>query len=148
MILNQMAVLSLFRNTKSEESNMGGTSKHVHYEMILEWALNPSRTVQRKVKHPTDSTRDYWVDCAVPLWESNVQYRFKPVPQIQYYHLVSTTDSFGKIIVLLQKSNEYNWLVDESKIISRSKSFKVEDGMFPDFLGNFLSEEQSSDNSI
>lgn len=129
---------------------MGNSSgRHVHYEMILEWASNPSRIVQRKVKHPTDSIQDYWVDCAAPLWESNVQYRFKPVPHVQYYHLISSTDAFGRPFVVLQKSNEYNYLLDDSKITSISKTFRVEDGRFPDFLGNFSSEEERiSDNSV
>lgn len=142
MMPRWMVVLNLYKNIKLEESNMGETSnKHVHYDMILEWAANPKRTVQLKNSFG-------WVDCS-PTWNPVMEYRFKPVPQIQYYHLISTKDSFGRIIVLLQKSNEYNWLIDEKEIISISKSFRVEDGVFPGFLENRPVEEGNTiDNSI
>lgn len=51
--------------------------KHVHYDIIVEWAANPSLAVQWR-----DNNECTWQDCSEdkqhPIWDEDVQYRFKP----------------------------------------------------------------------
>jgi len=50
--------------------------KHIHYDMIVEWATNPSRVVQ--YYNEKDCV---WYDAPhnnKPLWNPETRYRFKP----------------------------------------------------------------------
>lgn len=55
------------------------TKRHVHHDMIVVWAKDPSRAVQWR-----DNEACIWQDCSdddmnpYPVWDVNVQYRFKP----------------------------------------------------------------------
>jgi hypothetical protein len=131
-------------------------TKHVHHDMIIEWAKDASRKVQFAHYHPLDTMKILeidWFDCpTTPEWNPNKVYRFKPEPKVKYYYLLTCQDNFGEITTLLQRCGEYNWLIDDDKIISRSATFKVVDGMFPEDFGNFLDKsqypEEINDNSI
>ena len=46
--------------------------KHVHHDMIVEWAADPSRVVQRYYGGGV------WLDEKSPQWFPNDKYRFKP----------------------------------------------------------------------
>lgn len=46
--------------------------KHVHHDMIVEWAADPSRVVQRYYG------AGVWFDERSPQWYPNDKYRFKP----------------------------------------------------------------------
>lgn len=67
--------------------------KHIHYDMIVEWAANPSRVVEYYDEEDTDD----WQDCrdsgvGVPVWDENVQYRFKPEEPERVFPTTSLTD--------------------------------------------------------
>lgn len=49
------------------------SKRHVHHDMIVEWAANPTRIVQYRtsVNYP-------WTDCSDVTWNPNTEYRFKP----------------------------------------------------------------------
>ena len=49
--------------------------KHVHYDMIVAWAADPSRVVQ--VYYPISKT---WESTPSPEWREDRQYRFKEQP--------------------------------------------------------------------
>ena len=65
--------------------------KHIHYDMIVEWAANHSRVVQ------------YWntKDCAwydaphdnKPAWNPETRYRFKPEESARIFPTTSLTDN-------------------------------------------------------
>lgn len=63
-----------------QEQTEAPPTPHVHHDMIVEWAANPSRVVQWR-----DNDDCVWLDCSedevhpFPVWDMNTQYRFKPV---------------------------------------------------------------------
>ena len=62
-----------------EEPKADISKRHVHHDMIVEWAKEPSRVVQWR-----DNDGCSWKDCSedevhpYPVWDMDVQYRFKP----------------------------------------------------------------------
>lgn len=46
--------------------------KHVHHDMIVEWAKDTSRVVEG------EADRGHWVTVSNPVWWPHVTYRFKP----------------------------------------------------------------------
>ena len=47
--------------------------KHVHHDMIVAWAADPSRVVEVRVKGT-----DEWLISHDPVWRDYLLYRFKP----------------------------------------------------------------------
>ena len=47
--------------------------KHVHYDMIVEWAKDTSRVLQSSY-----CSDDIWNNEEVPIWHPHKKYRFKP----------------------------------------------------------------------
>ena len=67
------------------------SKRHVHHDMIVEWAKDPSRVVEY-----FDEDLLKWVDCAdseqeCPIWDKNTKYRFKPVEPERTFHVTSLT---------------------------------------------------------
>lgn len=66
--------------------------KHVHYDMIVEWAKDPSRVVQWR-----DNDDCVWTNCTddkqhpYPLWDETLQYRFKPEEPERVFPVTSLT---------------------------------------------------------
>jgi len=65
--------------------------RHIHYDMIVEWAANPSRVVQ--------FYDDEYYDCGwkavtgqPPMWHTNKRYRFKPEELERVFPTTSLTD--------------------------------------------------------
>lgn len=62
-----------------EEPKADPSKRHIHHDMIVEWAKYPSRVVQWR--HNDGCS---WKDCSedevhpYPVWDMDVQYRFKP----------------------------------------------------------------------
>lgn len=60
--------------------------KHIHAEMIKQWADDPSRVVQRR-----STQTGLWFDEDAPYeWLTNCEYRFKPEPKpdvVGYYYI-------------------------------------------------------------
>jgi hypothetical protein len=55
--------------------------KHIHADLIREWALDTSRVVQYRC-----TSEDEWDECiGKPVWGDAIQYRFKPAPQPDYH---------------------------------------------------------------
>lgn len=50
------------------------TEKHIHHDMIVEWAANPSRAIVEYF----DNIDMCWKYIEKPTWVSSCQYRFKP----------------------------------------------------------------------
>jgi hypothetical protein len=48
------------------------STQHIHHDMIVAWAKNPSKQVQCSGRPD-----DYWVNVE-PDWDENLRYRFKP----------------------------------------------------------------------
>ena len=46
--------------------------KHVHHDMIVAWAADPSRVVE------SETDNGHWVTVSNPVWWPHVKYRFKP----------------------------------------------------------------------
>lgn len=71
-------------------------NKHKHYDMIVEWAKNTSRTVQWS----RTGRDDHWYDCTIPpQWDDNHMYRFKPEEVYVYllkYNVVKNYTSTSK----------------------------------------------------
>ena len=51
------------------------TNRHPHHGLIVTWAADTSRVVQRK------SINGDWTDVAAPSWSDDTEYRFKPEPK-------------------------------------------------------------------
>ena len=51
--------------------------KHVHHDLIIAWAANPSRVVEELVKEPYFGSST-WMRINNPTWDPTKQYRFKP----------------------------------------------------------------------
>ena len=51
--------------------------KHVHHDMIIEWAADTSRVVEELVKEPYFESSS-WMRINNPPWDPKKQYRFKP----------------------------------------------------------------------
>lgn len=66
--------------------------KHVHHDMIVEWAKDPSRVVECKAPD-----NDAWTVLNHPSWHTDVQYRFRPE---RVFPETSLTDDEIKNIVL------------------------------------------------
>ena len=67
-------------------------TKHVHHDMIIEWAKDTSRVVQYQ------SAPDRWVTTYRPAWEPLAKYRFKPEPKpddIAYWKITATSLESG-----------------------------------------------------
>ena len=63
--------------------------KHIHYDMIVQWAANPSRVVQY-----CDNYSDVWDDCVDnPKWTETLRYRFKPEEPERVFPTTSLTDN-------------------------------------------------------
>ena len=66
--------------------------KHVHHDMIVEWAKDTSRVVE---------TLDYghWVATSVPRWHTGSKYRFKtePKPDVVRYANIQSDFCFRDI---------------------------------------------------
>ena len=65
--------------------------KHIHYDMIVEWAANPSRVIQ--------FYDDEYYDCGwkdvtgqPPMWHTDKRYRFKPEEPERVFPTTSLTD--------------------------------------------------------
>ena len=68
--------------------------QHTHHDTIIEWAKDPSKTLQYRV-HPEGE----WVDITPgvgPTWNSNLEYRLKPNMVIITYRkaLVKTPSGY------------------------------------------------------
>ena len=53
------------------------SKKHVHYDIIMQWASDPSKTLQYRYQD------DPWRTCItshIP-WDEEIQYRIKPEPK-------------------------------------------------------------------
>ena len=77
--------------------------QHVHHDMIVAWAKDPSRKLQFKV-----GKADNWVDMSVqPGWNPDMFYRFKPEPVVikyrEYVYIVSGTYRIGIVNVDVDK---------------------------------------------
>ena len=46
--------------------------KHVHHDMIVEWAADPSRVIEVRGVEGT------WSKTTAPSWATHIEYRFKP----------------------------------------------------------------------
>jgi hypothetical protein len=51
--------------------------KHVHHDMIVEWAADPSQEVEFLVKEPYFESSS-WMTIKRPTWNPEEKYRFKP----------------------------------------------------------------------
>ena len=51
--------------------------KHVHHDMIVEWAADPSREVEFLVEEPYFESSS-WMTVKRPAWNPKEKYRFKP----------------------------------------------------------------------
>ena len=51
--------------------------KHVHHDLIIEWAADPRRVVEELVKEPYFESSS-WMRINNPTWDTKKQYRFKP----------------------------------------------------------------------
>lgn len=67
--------------------------KHIHYDMIVEWAANPSRVVEY---YDAEDTSE-WRECrdsgiGIPVWDISVKYRFKLEESERVFPTTSLTD--------------------------------------------------------
>lgn len=67
--------------------------KHIHYDMIVEWAANPSRVVEYYGKFTIVGEAN-WYDCPhnQPAWNPETRYRFKPKEPERVFPKTSLTD--------------------------------------------------------
>lgn len=85
--------------------------KHVHHDMIVEWAADPSRVVEsRKFLHHE------WTVDPYPKWLPTWQYRFKP--EEPKYIVVNGVNVPEPVRVELEKGRLY-WLASTSDGIPR-----------------------------
>ena len=85
--------------------------KHVHYDMIIEWAKDTSRVVEVRGLEGT------WSKSAAPLWGTQHEYRFKPAEP--KYIVVNGVNVPEPVREPLEDKKEY-WLASTSFGISHS----------------------------
>jgi len=61
--------------------------KHHHYDLIIDWANDPTQTVQLRDKR---SNTD-WTDVSQPTWVPYFEYRIKPKTTVRYVGIRSNT---------------------------------------------------------
>jgi len=75
--------------------------KHIHHDMIVEWAANPSRVVQYL---DVISGKEFWYDCPnQPAWNPETRYQFKPEEPERVFPTTSLTDD--ELQAVFDKSN-------------------------------------------
>lgn len=62
--------------------------RHVHYDLIVKWAANPSEAVVEYF----DNVEMCWKYIEKPAWVSSCQYRFKPEESERVFPTTSLTD--------------------------------------------------------
>lgn len=82
--------------------------KHIHYDMIVAWANSPSLAVQWR-----DNDDCTWQNCSddkqhpYPIWDEDVQYRFKPsFPTTSLTDNELTTFNDGKYAVVFHDNGK------------------------------------------
>lgn len=90
--------------------------KHIHYDMIVEWAANPSRVVQ----YPdVISGKEFWYDCPnQPAWNPETRYRFKPEEPERVFPTTSLTDE--ELSSTFNTTGGWNMLDDGLKAVANA----------------------------
>jgi len=75
--------------------------KHTHYDLIIEWANDPTKIVQLRDKR---SNTD-WTDVSLPTWVPYFEYRIKPKTTTRYAKMRSCTDIAAQSELRLNNDN-------------------------------------------
>lgn len=99
------------RNTSVLEHEQDWTfvenTRHVHHDMIVEWAKNPSRVVETCIVNSDD---ELWYRDISPSWRPSFKYRFKDtVPTIPERVFPTTSLTEDELTVIFDKAYDMHY---------------------------------------
>jgi len=98
--------------------------KHVHHDLIVEWAKDTGKTVQIYIN-------DMWVDCNKPAWSIDHRYRLKPREFVKG-HWYPCVDYCGDKLVCIFNGESFSHDISTCSRIERVNSLL--------FIGESLGE--------